>query len=232
MKIASILNYFGQLRIYSLADYMLMLVAAGASPASLRFWGAVFLWVGFLAHLESVHHDRGREPVHGLTAWLLWIQGLVWWRDNTTGCLFVACSIYYARKKQWPWGLISPFLRGAQALVLVGGIADFDHVFPWVAATLIALRNLLGDLRDSSEDAKEGIRTWPAKWKWRSQPVTHLFGLFGTTVVWWLNAGNLPLWLLPTILVIEGTTYWLTPRSNNKKAAIWLHSKILRIFRR
>lgn len=233
MSITSrLLNYLGQLRIYSLVDLMLMLVAAGASPASLRFWGAVFLWVGFLAHLESVHHDKGREPVPSLIAWLLWLQALVWWKNSTAGDLFFVGSLLYAQKKKYPWGLISPFMRGLQTFVIVGHIVGYNHAFPWLVATLTALRNSLGDLRDSSEDAEEGIRTWPAMWKWRSRPFVHLFGVFGTTIVWWLNADGLPLWLLPMILIVEATTYWLTPRPSNKKTAQWLHSKILRTLRR
>lgn len=227
----SCFNYLGQLRLYALFDLILMLFAAGASPASLQFWGAVFLWVGFLAHLESIHHDKGREPVPSLTAWLLWLQALVWWKDISTGTLFLVYSFLYAQKKRYPWGLISPFLRGLQTLVLVGSIAGYNHAFPWVAATLTGLRNFLGDLRDSSEDAEEGICTWPAKWGWRSQPFVHLVGIFSTTIVWWLNADGLAVWLLSTILVIEATTYWLTPRQSNKKVAQRLQ-QILRNFRR
>lgn len=225
------LNYLGQLRAYSLADLMLLLYATGVSSTPLRFWGAVILWIGFLAYLESVHHDKGREPVPSLSGWLLLLLELMWWKDSTTGYLFVVCSVCYARKKQRPWGLTSPFLRGLQALAVVGGIAGYGHIFPWLAALLTTTRNWLGDVRDSSEDAKEGIWTWPVKFGWQSQPFVHLFGIYGTTIAWWSFAVNLPKWLLPVIWAIETATYWLTPRPSNKNAALWLQ-KILQHIRR
>ena len=224
-----VLNYLGQLRLYSLVDLMLMLLAAGASAASPRFWGAVFLWVGFLAHLEAVHHDKGRESVPRILAWLLWLQALKLWYDNITGDVFILSSLVYAQKKNWRLGLLSPLMRGLQTLVIVGSISGYDQVFTWLAAALTIVRNLLGDLRDSQEDAEEAIRTWPSVLGLESRPFAHYFGMFGTTIVWWVYAG-LPAWVLLVILIFETATYWLTPRPSNKNAAVWLR-KILRFIR-
>lgn len=136
-------------------------------------------------------------------------------------------TLIYAWKKRKPWGLVSPFVRGLQTLVIVGGIAGYGHAFPWVAALLTAVRNLLGDVRDATEDADAKIYTWPAKWKWKSQPLAHLLGIYGTTMTWWLFVDGVQVWLLASILIIETATYWRTPRPSNENANLSVRGKIL-----
>jgi hypothetical protein len=225
--VSKIRNYLGQLRLYSLADFMLMLVAAGASPNSPRFWGAVVLWIGFLALLESEHHDEGRELVSNKLAWLLLLLGFAWWGRSVTGYMFVVCSVCYALKKNKPWGLLSPCMRGLQALALIGGLTGFDNCFPWVAALLTGWRNREGDRRDAVEDRAEGILTWPVLMgQEKDKPFNHLLALFVTTWVWWWFS-KLPYSLPLCINLIQAATYWKTPRPSNKNANLSVCGKVL-----
>ncbi len=229
-----LVNYLGQLRIYSLIDYMLMLVAAGASPNGPQFWGALDYWVGFLAHLESVHHDQGREPVPGILPWAVWLLATTTWKNDDVGFLFIALSLIYAWKKRKPWGLVSPFVRGLQALVITGGIMGYGHLFPWVAAVLTGRRNWKGDQRDKEEDQKDvnknrpdGVQTWPVVMgQEKDKPFAHLTALLVTTWVWWWFS-KLPWWVPMGVNLIQLATYWCTPRTSNTHANLTVCGKTL-----
>jgi hypothetical protein len=230
---SKLFNYIGQLRIYSLADLMLLLYASGARLDTSGFWGAVCLWVGFLAYLESEHHNKGREQVPGMFGWLFWFMGfdLLGEKYISAIWIYIIFSIIYSQKKQKKYGLASPLMRGLQTLVIVGMFCGLKNPLPYIAGALTSLRNFSGDVRDSKEDAEERIRTWPVVFGWKSHPFVHLFGIVCTTFVWWLCSKGLSIWLLLSIWIVEIATYWITPRPSNKNAFAYTQ-KILRAFRR
>lgn len=226
-----VLSYLGHLRIYSLSDLWFLLAVAGATGRPL--WGALLLHVGFLAFLEYYHEHRQREPVPGVLPWLiLFLCGLIMYGRPEVGGWYIILSILYSMKKQGYWGLISPFARGAQTFVLLFPFLTSHTCLVWTAAAAMIARNLLGDLRDVEQDRREGLHTWPVVLGLRRDLVfVHLFGVIGTTWLWWWFSSVL--WLVPLgINLIEIITYWLTPRPSNKNTALWLHGKILRRFRR
>ncbi len=223
------LNYLGQLRIYSLVDLILMLRAV--SQFSKPFLGAVFLWIGFLAFLESIHKDKGREPVNQTFAWLVWLQACIFLGDSSEIIpLYIVFSILYSFKKRWYWARLSPLLRGLQTIAIVVLVSPSEIKWYWLAATalLIAIRNFWGDARDIVQDEKEGIKTWPIYFEMQQRPLAHLFCTLGTTAAWWAYAGDLSLKWLLLVWVVEASTYLLTPRQSNNKTAQGL-SKILHI---
>jgi hypothetical protein len=221
-------NYLGQLRVYSLADLSLLLVVAGATDRSLL--GAIMLHVGFIAYLEYAHKRAHREPVPFWFVIASWVCAFALFAKPESA-IYILLSVAYSNKKRWRLGLISPMVRGLQTFVMVGAISGYHHALPLLAMGLMIIRNFLGDLRDAESDAKEGKWTLPAKLRMKSRPFVHLLGMLGTTIAWWLFGKGLPVWLLPTTIVIETATYWLTPRQSNKNAAQWLHNKILQLRR-
>lgn len=203
------LSYIGQLRIYSLVDLIILSFSTHADPVT--FWGAILLWVGFLAYLESQHHHGYRSEIPAIVPYLFFLPGLFFY-CRIEGIVFVALCYLYTLKNQPKFGASSPFFRGAQSLVLVGGITGFGVFLPWLAGLLTFMRNLLGDFRDIEKDQKEGMRTLPIILKFKkSIPHVHLLGVMGTTLTWWCLAG-LPVWVLLGAWVLEIGSYNLTER--------------------
>ncbi len=226
-----LVNYIGQLRLYSLADLILMLYVIPGSHFR-ESLGAVLLWVGFLAHLESVHKDRGREPVNKIYAWLFWLQAFVFLGDSEVGTLYILLSIFYSFKKKWYWARLSPLIRGLQTISMLVLVSPSELKWYWLfaAAILVTNRNFWGDARDTVHDAKERVRTWPVAMGMKNHPFAHLFSTIATTLGFWLYANTLRFKWLALIVFIEVATYWLTPRQSNKKAAQELR-KILQYIR-
>lgn len=223
------LNYLGQLRIYSLADLITMLRAV--SKFSKTLWGGVLLWIGFLVFLESLHKDKGREPVNQIYAWISWLIALFFLRDSSgISGLYVIFSILYSLKKQWYWARFSPLLRGLQTICMLVLVSPWQVRWYWltIAWLLIVNRNFWGDARDTLHDKEEKVKTWPVKFKMKERPFAHLICTLGTSTAWWMYACDISLNWLVTIFVIEVATYWMTPRQSNKKAAQELH-KILQL---
>jgi len=204
-----ILNYLGQLRIYSLVDLVLMMYVVGARGQTLL--GAVLLWVGFLAYLEARHDHAYRAKMpRGLWVILMFL-GLILFR-RIEGVGFVVVSYLYTFKNKRNYGIFAPFFRGLQSFLLVGGVAGFGSIFAWLALLLTFSRNLLGDIRDAKKDFGEGMMTLPMLFGWkRNLPVIHLLGIWGTTFVWWHYSG-LGATFLFSLWIVEAATYNLTPR--------------------
>lgn len=204
------LNYLGQLRCYSLVDLILLLITAKISGQ--QFWGSIGIWIGFLAFLESRHNHEGREQVPSWSAFLLMVAAIPFFGIEK-GLLFCVLSFLYAQKNRGWWGLVSPFCRGLQTVIMVG-----LGPFGWVAGVLMTARNVLGDGRDTLQDRQEGLKTWTvvlgikADWLF-----LHFFAVIFTTLIWW-SAANLPPFWLVSALAVEAGAYWLTPRSSNCKA--------------
>lgn len=220
------INYIGQLRVYSLADLLFLLIVAGASPTSTLLWGAVGLWVGFLDYLESSHQHQNRARVPEWFAWVTWSISVVMFL-RIEGLVFILLSIIYAKKKHGQWGLVAPFVRGLQTLMLIVPNTGYVAWLPWVAALAIGWRNKKGDERDVEEDRADGMQTWPvAMGQEHDEPFGHLLGLVATTWLWWLFS-NFSAWVPIMLDVIEVSTYWWTPRSSNKNANLSVRGKIL-----
>lgn len=204
-----LLNYLGQLRIYSLVDLALMIYVAGARGQV--FWGVIILWVGFLAYLENQHKHAYRLKIPRGFWVILIFFGLILFR-RVEGIGFVVVSYLYTCKNKKNYGIFAPFFRGMQSFLLVGGVAGFDNILTWLALLLTVGRNLLGDFRDAGKDATEGMKTLPIFFGWkRNLPVVHLLGIWGTTFVWWHYSG-LGVAQLLFLWAIQLASYNLTPR--------------------
>jgi len=204
-----ILNYLGQLRIYSLVDLALFVYVAGARGQT--FFGAIVLWTGFLAYLESQHgHTYRAKMPRGLWV-ILVLFGLILF-GRIEGLGFVVASYLYTLKNKKNYGIFAPFFRGVQNFLLVGGVTGYISVLPWLVLFLIVIRNILGDIRDAGKDAKEGMKTLPIILGWnKNVPVVHLVGILGTTYVAWHYSQFGPSFLF-FMWAIQLITYNLTPR--------------------
>lgn len=198
-------NYLGQLRIYSLVDLTLLLVASNIVGQKLV--GAVLLWVGFLAYLEHKHQHSYRNNISWSVPVILFVLGTFYF--GWFGVLFIIFSALYCRKDEKGWGLASPFMRGLQTVSLLWGSPDLI----WISVSSVAIvaRNILGDARDTSKDKAAGMMTWPVLANFTDYKYLHLAGVFATTMLWWSQAELNVGWLL-VALVVEFATYRLTPR--------------------
>lgn len=201
-------NYIGQLRIYSLVDLVLLLIAVQAD--TLQFIGAIMLHLGFLAYLESRHSHAYREKIPRWVAYVVAGIGLFFYR-KIEGLLYLCFSFLYTKKNK-RWGFVSPFFRGLQNLFLVAGITGYHTYLPYLVAGLFLLRNIIGDVRDAGKDTKEGMHTIPILMGMKkNHRFVHLFFTIGTSILWWSLSPLGVSWLLLAI-VLEVGTYHLTPR--------------------
>ena len=204
-----LINLVGQIRIYSLVDLILLLVAINATFN--QFTGSVCLWVGFLFFLEANHKHRYRESFPKGIWIIFWLMGLYFFHQPESFA-FIVLSVLYTQKNRWNFALVSPVVRGLQTTVLLLGI--MGHVGPFVilAGVLITIRNFLGDIRDSCKDFKENKKTLPVLLNYRtSSKYIHLYGCFITSAVWWTYSG-LSIWWLFATWTIQTISYCWTPR--------------------
>src|SRR3712207_4381934 len=123
------MNYLWQLRPYSYADLILMLLAIGANAWNIVI--ASFLWFGFLVHLEWRHRDVGRR----LWRWEVW--GALWMAAIITftvvghrslpGYLSLVCAILFAvcyalKKRSTTVGVSSWLISGSNKAAIAAGI--------------------------------------------------------------------------------------------------------------
>jgi hypothetical protein len=207
---ASLLNYLGQLRLYSYADLCLLLAAGGVG--ALGFGQASALWFSFLIFLEWRHRDRGRRP----WPWVAWASlalcGVLLAPDLAL-IPFVALSVLYASKKAFPQlALISPAINGMLKASLLLVATATAGPFLAAVAVLTGLRNLAGDMRDVTKDRAEGVETIPVRLGFkRDHPALYPAALVITSAIWTVY-GSLPLWALAGAWTLEFLTYRLTPR--------------------
>lgn len=203
-----LLNYIGQLRIYSLFDLILLLAVIGSQPAQLV--GGVLLHIGFLAYLEHSHNHPGRAKVPLWLGHILSFLGLILF-GRIEAIMYILFGWLYIQKIRG-LGFISPIFRGLQLLFLVGGIIGYTSYITYVVAAVMAVRNLLGDYRDVTKDKAHGLRTIPiilgAK---KSIPGIHLIAVLLSSYIWWSLGSISSAWLMAGI-VIELATYNLRPR--------------------
>jgi 1,4-dihydroxy-2-naphthoate octaprenyltransferase len=202
------LNYVGQLRLYSLADLVLLLVALRTGLPQL--FGAVILHLAFLAYLESRHAHEYRAKVPRWIAYILAIFGLFLF-GRVAGLLYLLTSYLYTKKTK-NLGGFSPIFRALQNLFIVAGIIGYLSPLTYVVATIFFLRNLAGDFRDVEKDIKEGVKTLPIILGFKkSIKNIHLIATIITSVIWWSISTISIVWLV-IVVFLELITYDLTPR--------------------
>ncbi len=202
------LNYLGQLRLYSLADLVLLLIAVGAITH--QFWGALLLHVAFLAHLENRHAHTYRKRVPVSFSYILAIFGLLLFK-RLEGILYIFVSYLYTKKTK-NLGWLSPFCRGLQNLLIVGAITGYASYIPYLVGAVLFARNLTGDMRDVEKDKEERMRTIPVILGMRkNMKHIHLYATMVTSIVWWLVSPLAIGWLC-LVLLVQVSTYRLTPR--------------------
>ena len=203
------LNYFGQFRLYSLLDLLLLLIAARINFVD--SFGIVCLHLAFILFLEYRHLHSYRERIHGLPWIILTILGILFYRHLEI-IPFILFSYLYTKKNQDYWSYFSPLFRGLQYLFLIGGVLGYDNPLTWISSILMFVRNFTGDMRDLTKDKNEGMKTLPVLLGLnKDYRYTHLVMLLATSSLWW-GFTTLPLIYLITILVVEIGTYNLTPR--------------------
>ncbi len=224
-------NMIGILRLYSLVDLVWMLYAFSGNWKQIV--GACLLWVAFLFTLELVHGHSYREAVNPVLAIAAFFGGLYFYVggasvDARTYAAFAVVGFIffsglYAAKNKKPFGLISPFARGAQNLFLLLGLPTYGG---WLLAVfgIIAVRNFVGDMRDYSRDWSEGIETLPMKlgWRWDLWDKAHLLFVIGTTILWWsmcaMPTSEIGFAALMATMVVQAMTYSITPRNAEQPA--------------
>ncbi|MCX6784941.1 MAG: hypothetical protein NTV81_03330 [Candidatus Komeilibacteria bacterium] len=210
------LNYLGQIRIYSFLDLLFFVFAITRDG---RFViGIGLLWLGFLAYLESRHHDKLRLAVSNYL-WIFFLLGAIAAKIPIWLCLvFSVCSYFYAKKKQGVfWGATSPFWRAGQNSLIALAYAP---ALVLVVFVITGLRNLIGDWRDVYFDKKEGLKTIPVLLGvTKNQPwayYAHLGLVCLTTGFWFYYAQLDPRWLI-LVVIVQIASYPLTPRLSNPK---------------
>jgi len=203
------LNLLGQIRIYSLIDFILLLIAINSDKYQLA--GAILLHLSFLLFLEENHNHpyRNKFPKY---SWIIFlIIGFIF-LHNFAILLFIIFSFFYTKKNIKIIGPFSPFIRGLQSYFIVASIAGFSSPVSYSAFCLLTIRNFAGDIRDIDKDKKSGMQTLPIilgiKGEFR---YIHLILLLLTTTVWWIIADISITWLA-LIFIIQILTYNITPR--------------------
>jgi 1,4-dihydroxy-2-naphthoate octaprenyltransferase len=201
-------NYIGQLRLYSLADLILLLLAVKA--AAPQFIGVILLHIPFLAYLESSHLHPYRAKMPRWIAYVIAIIGVVTY-GRTEGLIYLFFSFLYTQKIS-KFGTLGPVFRGLQNLFIIAGIIGYNSSTPYIVGILFFLRNLAGDFRDTQKDKKEGMKTIPIVIGMkRNIRYIHLILMILTSVTWWSLSSIPAIWLL-LVITIEVLTYNLTPR--------------------
>ena len=203
------LNYFGQFRLYTLIDLIVLLIAIQAGIYD--FLGVIFLHLGFLVFLETQHlHSYRKKMPRWLSVFLI-IVGIFLYRHWEV-IFFLFLSYLYVKKTKRYFGYISPILRGLQYFFLVAGIIGYNNTLIWIVLIVIFIRNFAGDLRDVIKDKNENTKTLPILLGFnKDEKYIHLAIMLITTLIWFLFT-NLETWLLFPIFILQILTYRLTPR--------------------
>ncbi len=201
------INYLGQLRVYSLVDLILLLIAAGADSS--KFIGVFCFHVGFLAYLESRHAHSIRVAVPKWV-WPLFLSvGLIFYRDFIGVTGFLVASYCYTKKTRVKWGMWAPFFRGIQMFFLV---FPLSYPLSLVVFAVFFFRNAVGDTRDIVKDMAQEMKTLPMILDMTHDfKRGHLVAMIVSTSTWW-SLTNLPLYVLLFGIFSEIASYNLTQR--------------------
>lgn len=206
----SLLNYLWQLRPYSYADLLLLLLTCRANGQEIL--GVSCLWFGFLIHLEWRHKDVGRLRWPGFLWILVWVIGFVI-LYRMSSLFFLGFAILYSFKKRNKFiGLFSFVINGCIKGCLVATLASASPAMIALVILVMSIRNLAGDIRDAGKDAAEGVMSLPIFLGYRRNTGTVYPACLVATSILWTVLGDLSGWLLATALIIEWATYHRTPR--------------------
>jgi hypothetical protein len=209
MRLNVFTNLLGQIRLYSLIDLILLLIAINSS--NYQFIGAVLLHLSFILYLEKSHNHKYRLPFPKFIWIFLLIIGLVFYKSYFA-IGYLVCSFFYTKKNIPNLSAFGPFLRGLQYYFITAGVIGFLNPLCFIGGGLLIVRNFAGDLRDITKDKKEKLKTLPIILGFnKDMKHIHLIFLLLTTFVWWHISGISIIWL-SLIYIIEIGTYNLTPR--------------------
>ena len=203
------LNLLGQIRLYSLIDLILLLIAI--KSGTFQLIGAVFLHLGFLLFLEYTHKHEYRIPFPKYLWAPLLLTGMVFYKSIfVTG--FLICSFLYTKKNLPSLSPYGPIFRGLQNYFLVAGIIGFLNPLSLIVGGLFGLRNFAGDIRDITKDRKDKLKTLPMILGFNKDiKYIHLILLLLTTFIWWDISTSSLSWLIVAYIIQIGT-YNLTQR--------------------
>ncbi len=206
---STFVNYFGQLRMYSAVDFVLLLIMLNVRPIGMA--SVLTLWFGFLIFLEWLHRDSGRA-LWPAWAWLVCLVFGIWIYPHPCQMAVCATAFGYALKKIKWMGIFSPALIGLLKVFLVFPFSQSSLQVLLVVWFAMAVRNLCGDIRDAGKDFMNGQQTIPVAMGYRRN-TKYVYPLaLATTSFVWAVWGHLPIWSLGLAWTIQIATYRLTPR--------------------
>ena len=215
MSSKTLLNYFGQLRLYSFLDLVIFATALTSNLNSIL--GISFLWLSFLFYLESRHNDELRLKVHN-HLWLIPF-GISLFLIPVWVCVGFALFsyLYTEKKKNKFFGITAPLWRALQNAIIAFG---FKPQIALLVFVLIFIRNLIADFRDVHDDKQRNIQTIPVLLGlMKNQPwafYVHIFLVIGNTLVWF-HYSFLDIRFLLPIIILQLISYPLTPRLSNPR---------------
>ena len=214
-KLKAVLNYTGQLRLYSFLDLFIFATALTTDWATIG--GIALLWLSFLLYLESRHKDKPRLKINEMV-WLGPFVAALFLVPIWVAVGFAVFSYLYTKKKEsFVLGVSAPLWRALQNAIIA---AAFNWRLALLAFVLTFIRNVIGDLRDVRDDKVRNIATIPvAMGMNRNQSWAfygHLVFTIFTTLVWFNFSFLDKNLIIPTIL-IQVISYPLTPRLSNPK---------------
>lgn len=202
-------NIIGQIRIYSLIDLVLFAYAFRASVTEI--FGIVLIHVSFLFYLEYTHKHSYRLLISKYVWIVIGIAGVILF-PKWAVLGYVLGSMLYVRKNQVPFSYFSPFSRGLQQYFMAAGIVGFMSPLALLSFVLLAVRNFVGDLRDTIKDRSENMMTLPVVFGLKKDyKMIHFVVLLLTSGVWWYISDLPILWLI-AIYTVQWVTYNITPR--------------------
>jgi 1,4-dihydroxy-2-naphthoate octaprenyltransferase len=206
----TLVNYIGQLRAYSYADLVLLVLACGGNTGDLVVIS--LLWFGFLIFLEWCHRDAGRLTWPWMAWAAPWIIAICLRPVSNLVVFGVLAGIYACKKRTRILGAVAPLANGAMKAALISTIPSVPSSTLVLVSGVMAIRNLTGDIRDAGKDARENVHTIPVLAGYRGSPTWIYPACLVSTSVLWTVKGHLPWWALTAALAVELTTYQLTPR--------------------
>lgn len=215
MKYKTILNYFGQLRLYSFLDFIILATALTKNLNVIL--GISLLWLSFLLYLESRHNDTPRLKVNRYLWLIPFVVSLVLLPIWIYVGFALFSYLYTNKKRNKFFGASAPFWRASQNGIIAFG---FNPQIAILVFVLIFIRNLIADFRDAYNDEQRNIKTIPVLLGVNKNQVwafyIHIFLVIGTTTVWFHYSFLDIRLLLPTI-ILQLISYPLIPRLSNPK---------------
>ncbi len=208
---SKLLNYIGQLRVYSLLDFIIFGTALTRDiPAIIAMTS---LWCSGILYLEYVHKDHLRLPVSFFAPLILFLASFMYLPFQIP-LLCGFFSFLYAKKKHNTFmGVTAPFWRACINSILA---LFFKPPLAPLVFALFFTRNLLADFRDTQCDKNQGSTTLPLilgfKKEYRWAFYAHCLGVAVCTAIWF-RYSFLDARLLMPILLMQVFIYPLTPRA-------------------